>query len=53
MLVATALPFVGAPAYLLAGGSPLPRRLRLAVTVVGPLIALVLLAGGAVVGGLV
>jgi plastocyanin len=53
MLVATVLPFVGAPAYLLAGGSPLPRRLRLAVTMVGPLIALVLLAGGAVVGGLV
>lgn len=53
MLAATALPFVGAPAYLLLGGSPMSRRLRLAVTIVGPLIALVLLAGGAVVGGLV
>ena len=53
MLAATALPFVGAPAYLLVGGSSLSRRLRLAVTLGGPLVALLLLAGGAVVGGLV
>lgn len=51
--VATVVPFVGTWAYLLFGGSKLPRRLRVAVTLAGTLIALVLLAGGAVLGGLV
>lgn len=52
-LAATALPFLGAPAYLLAGGSMLPRWLRIGVTFGGLLIAVVLLGGAAVVGGLV
>lgn len=52
-VAATVLPFVGAPAYLLAGGSTLPRRMRFAVTLGGPFVALVLLGGAAVLGGLV
>lgn len=49
---ATLVPFVGAPAYLLAGGSALPRWIRFSVTLGGLLIAAVLLGGGAVIGGL-
>lgn len=50
--VATVVPFVGAPAYLLAGGSSMPRWLRVSVTLGGTVVAAVLLGGAAVVGGL-
>ncbi len=50
--VATVVPFLGAPAYLLAGGSSIPRWLRVSVTVGGLVIAAVLLGGAAVIGGL-
>lgn len=49
---ATVVPFVGAPAYLIGGGSSLPRWLRLGVTLGGTIIAALLLGGGAVIGGL-
>jgi plastocyanin len=49
---ATVLPFVGAPAYLLVGGSTMPRWLRVGITLGGFVIAGVLLGGAAVVGGL-
>ncbi len=46
------VPFVGAPAYLLAGGSSLPRWLRWVSVVGAALVAAVLLAAAAMVGGL-
>ena len=50
--VATVVPFVGAPAYLLVGGSSIPRWLRVSVTLGGTVIAAVLLGAAAVIGGL-
>jgi len=46
------VPFVGAPAYLLVGGSTLPRWLRWMTVVGASLVALVLLGVAVVVGGL-
>jgi plastocyanin len=46
------VPFAGAPIYLLAGGSPLPRWLRWGSVVGGVLVAAVLLGAAAVIGGL-
>lgn len=50
--VATVVPFLGAPAYLLVGGSSIPRWLRVSITLGGTVIAAVLLGAAAVIGGL-
>jgi|GEM_PF-126453 len=46
------LPFVGAPAYLLAGGAGLPRWLRWTTVVGATVVLAVLLGAAAVIGGL-
>ena len=46
------LPFVGAPAYLLAGGAELPRWLRWTTVVGATVVLAVLLGAAAVIGGL-
>jgi plastocyanin len=46
------VPFVGAPAYLLAGGSTLPRWLRWMTVVGASFVAVVLLGVAVIVGGL-
>ncbi len=47
------LPFIGAPAYLLAGGASLPRWLRWTAVVGAIVVLAVLLGAAAVIGGLV
>ncbi|MEX2550250.1 MAG: right-handed parallel beta-helix repeat-containing protein [Nitriliruptoraceae bacterium] len=46
------IPFVGAPAYLLAGGATFPRWLRWTVVVIGASASVLLLGAAALAGGL-
>ena len=53
MAAVLVVPFVGAVAYLFAGGSSIPLSQRLMVTVGGLLAFLVVIGGAAVTGGVV